>query len=297
LAIPALWWSKASLFAYSKINMMQKTIIKQTQLKIEPAFAGLDGANMFASEYPIEPVLVFTEYYMNAPVFGPHPHAGVSVMTYMLPDSATGFINRDSLGDHSIIEPGGLHVTQAGSGMLHDEFPEVNNKNAHGFQIWINHSDANRIVKPKGMHASSQEVPELSADDYTLRIVHGNFNNKHGAIKMVTDVNLFHIYIQSNKSITLDAKEMAFVYVLNGDGKINESAIGKRQLINFSEEGNAITIHANDEVLELMFASAVPHKEPITYGGPFVMTTPEQMAETKRRYGSGAMGILEPFKG
>jgi quercetin 2,3-dioxygenase len=297
IAITVLIWDKTFLFSQSKNNVMQKTIIKQTQLKIEPAFAGLDGANMFASDYPIEPVLVFTEYYMNAPVFGPHPHAGVSVMTYMLPDSATGFINRDSLGDHSIIEPGGIHVTQAGSGMLHDEFPEVNNKNAHGFQIWINHSDANRFVKPMGMHATSNDVPEIKNDDYTLRLVHGNFENKISAVKMVTDVNLFHIYIQSNKSITLDAKKMAFVYVLNGSGKINEVEITKRQITNFSEEGNSITINANDEKLELMFASAIPHNEPITYGGPFVMTTPEQMAETKRRYGSGAMGSLEPYRG
>jgi redox-sensitive bicupin YhaK (pirin superfamily) len=251
---------------------------------------------MFASEYPIEPVLVFTEYYMNAPVFGPHPHAGVSVMTYMLPDSATGFINRDSLGDHSIVEPGGIHVTQAGSGMLHDEFPEVNNMNAHGFQIWINHSDANRFVTPMGMHANSNDVPEIKTDDYKLRLVHGAFENKLSAVKMVTDVNIFHMYIQPNKSITLDAKDMAFVYVINGDGKISATEIKQKQLINFSEDGNQITIHAGAGILELLYASAMPHNEPITYGGPFVMTSPEQMAETKRRYGSGAMGSLEPYK-
>jgi quercetin 2,3-dioxygenase len=296
LAISAMLLPKTSLFSQSKKYNMQKSIIKQTQLKIQPAFAGLDGANMFASEHPIEPVLVFTEYYMNAPVFGPHPHAGVSVMTYLLPDSATGFINRDSLGDHSIIEPGGIHVTQAGSGMLHDEFPEVNNKNAHGFQIWINHSDANRMVTPKAMHANSDEVPEVNTDNYKVRIVHGAFENKVGAMQMVTDVNILHIYLQPNKSISLPAKEMAFAYVLNGVGEITGNKIKQRQLINFTEEGNAITIAATDEMLEIMYATAMPLKEQITYGGPFVMTTPEQMAEIKRRYGSGAMGHLAPYK-
>jgi redox-sensitive bicupin YhaK (pirin superfamily) len=46
-----------------------------------------------------------------------------------------------------------------------------------------------------------------------------------------------------------------------------------------------------------MFATGTPHNEPITYGGPFVMTTAEQMAETQRRFSRGEMGKLEPYKG
>jgi quercetin 2,3-dioxygenase len=275
---------------------IEKTIIKQTALKIEPAFAGLKGANMYASEYPIEPVLVFTEYFMDAPVFGPHPHAGVSVMTYMLPDSKTGFVNRNSLGEHLIIEPGGLHISQAGSGMHHDEFPQVNDMGAHGFHIWINHSDANRMVQPKGMHLNANQVPEVITSDYKLRIVHGTFNETTSPLQMVTDVNMFHIFLQPNKSITIDAKEMAFVYVLNGEGEIGDTTIALRHCINFSEDGNAININASSEGLEFMYTTATPLKEQITYGGPFVMTTPEQMAETKKRYGLGEMGILEPYK-
>jgi quercetin 2,3-dioxygenase len=275
---------------------VQKIITNRTAMQIEPAFPGLKGANMFASEYPIEPVLVFTEYFMDAPVFGPHPHAGVSVMTYMLPDSKEGFINRDSLGDHSIIEPGGLHVTQAGSGMLHDEFPQTTGVETHGFQIWINHSHANRMVTPKGMHLNTNQVPEIITTDYKLRIVHGTFNEITSPLEMVTPLNMYHIFLQPNKSIALDAKEMAFVYVLNGEGKIANATIGLRNIVNFSEDGNAVTMNAGKKGVEFMYTTATPLKEQITYGGPFVMTTPEQMAEIKRRYGRGEMGSLAPYK-
>lgn len=114
---------------------MLKKISKQTPLSFKPAFKGLKGVDIMARDYPIEPFLVFTEYLMDAPVFGPHPHAGVSVMTYMLPDSKESFINRDSFGDFSEIEPGGLHITQAGKGIQHDEFPKVMGVETHGFQI------------------------------------------------------------------------------------------------------------------------------------------------------------------
>jgi quercetin 2,3-dioxygenase len=275
---------------------VQKTISKQTALQIEPAFPGLKGANMYATEYPIEPVLVFTEYFMDTPVFGPHPHAGVSVMTYMLPDSKTGFVNRNSLGEHLIIEPGGLHISQAGSGMHHDEFPQVNNVGAHGFQIWINHSDANRMVEPKGMHVSANQVPEVIHDDYKLRIVHGTFNETTSPLQMVTPLNMYHVFLQPNKSITFGAKEMAFLYVLNGEGKIDDATIGLRHIINFSERGNAVTVIAGNTGVEFMYTTATPINEQITYGGPFVMTTPEQIAEAKRRYGKGLMGELLPYK-
>ncbi len=176
-----------------------KQIIKHTKLHFKPAFPGLKGVDMFASQYPIEPFLVFTEYLMDRPVFGPHPHAGISVMTYMLPDSKNSFINRDSLGDFSEIEPGGLHISQAGRGLQHDEFPKVTGVDAHGFQIWINHADKDRLVTPKAIHASANEIVEIKTEDYKLRIVHGECNNQKSDYQMVTDISLFHVYLNPEK--------------------------------------------------------------------------------------------------
>ncbi len=269
---------------------MNKTVVRKTDLKFKQAFPGLKGVDMMASNYPIEPFLVFTEFLMDKPVFGPHPHAGISVMTYMLPDSAGGFINRDSQGDFSYIEPGGMHIMQAGSGMHHDEFPKVSGVECHGFQIWINHADKDRWVEPKSMHASALEVPEVITDTYKVRVVHGAFSGVSPAYKMVTDVTLLHVFLQANQSIILDAKEMAYVYGLNGSGEATGGSIQAQTLLNYSSEGNTVELSAGSNGLEFMFASGTPHREPIVYGGPFVMTTNEQMAEAKRRYASGAMG-------
>ena len=286
-------------FASIKLNSnnMNKTIAKKHELKFKQAFPGLKGVDIMAHSYPIEPFLVFTEFLMEQPVFGPHPHAGISVMTYMLPDSKESFINRDSQGDFSFIEPGGMHIMQAGSGMHHDEFPKVTGKETHGFQIWINHSDKNRFVTPKSMHASAKQVTEKTTADYKVRIVHGEFEGIKPNYEMVTAVNLFHIFLHPNKSITLEALPMAFAYGLKGSGKSEGETIQAQTLLNYSLDGAQVTINASDEGLELMFATGTPHNEPITYGGPFVMTTKEQMMETQSRYANGEMGNLEPYKG
>ncbi|HLP94906.1 MAG TPA: pirin family protein [Saprospiraceae bacterium] len=281
----------------SNANNMNKKVAKKFDLKFKQAFPGLKGVDIMAHSYPIEPFLVFTEFLMDKPVFGPHPHAGISVMTYMLPDSNESFINRDSQGDFSFIEPGGLHIMQAGSGMHHDEFPKVPGVETHGFQIWINHADKNRFVTPKSMHASAQDVPEKITEDYRIRIVHGEYEGITPKYKMVTDVNLFHVFLNPNKSITLDAMPMAFVYGLKGSGNSEGEAIQAQTLANYTLQGEKVVINSLNDGLEFMFATGTPHNEPITYGGPFVMTTPEQMAETRRRYSNGELGTLEPYKG
>ncbi len=275
----------------------EKTITRLSAFKFTNDFPGLSGVNIMAHQYPIEPFLVFTEYRMTQAVFGPHPHAGVSVMTYMLPDSKNSFINRDSLGDQSIIEPGGLHITQAGSGMFHDEFPQMPGAVAHGFQIWINHAEQHRLVTPMSFHASPKEVPEVITEDYTVRVLHGRFGPQQAKHRMVTDVTLLHIFLQPYAAIQLDADEMAFVYGLGGSGLAGMEKIGAQMLANFDATGNSITIKADSVGFELMFASGTPVKEQITYGGPFVMTTPEQMTQTKRRHALGEMGTLEPYRG
>jgi redox-sensitive bicupin YhaK (pirin superfamily) len=298
LALPSFflfrWFN--DIFNTSKHHIMLKSILNKSDLQFKQAFPGLKGVDIMAHAYPIEPVLVFTEYHMDKPVFGPHPHAGVSVMTYMLPDSKQGFINRDSLGDFSYIEPGGVHVSQAGSGMFHDEFPKETGVDTHGFQIWINHKESNRNVTPKAFHVNANEIKEVETTDHKVRIIHGAYSGKFASFELVTKINIFHVYLHSNKSIVFDAEEMAFVYGLNGVAKIEQTEVKAQTLVNFKKEGNKVAINAAVEGFEFMYCTAKPINEPIIYGGPFVMTTQEQMQITKHRYANGEMGDLKPYR-
>lgn len=275
--------------------METKRVSSINRLHFTEDFPGLRGVNIMGNQYAIEPFLVFTEYEMKTPVFGPHPHAGVSVMTYMLPDSRNSFINRDSLGDHSIIEPGGLHITQAGRGMFHDEFPQTTGMVAHGFQIWINHSTENRFVNPRSFHASAHEIPEVITNAYAVRVLHGAFNGQRALHTMVTPVTLLHVLLQPQATIQLRADEMAFVYGLRGGGVIDGHNFGAQTLVTFEASGHQLIVEARDEPVNFMVASGTPLNEPIVYGGPFVMSTAEQMSITRKRLGRGELGTLAPY--
>ena len=267
-------------------------IIPQQSRQNAPGFKSVD---MFQTEYGFEPFLVFTEFSMNRSVFGPHPHAGVSVMTYMLPESEGSFLNRDSNGDKSTIEPGGIHVTQAGSGVHHDEVPTVAGVDCHGFQIWINHADKDRLVAPRAFHAMANEVPEFKNESLKVRVVQGRFEGLQSPIELITKTTILDVALQPNTSLQLPANQMAFVYLMKGEILINNQKATGNALLTFEETGDSITLQTATEPARLMFATGTPHHEPIVYGGPFVMTTQEQMLDTKRRAGRGEMGVLLPL--
>ena len=274
---------------------MEKQIKKIKRLNFDQQMPGFRATGVMHSEYNIEPYLVFGEFYMDRPVFGPHAHAGVSVMTYVLPDSKSSFLNRDSLGDHSIIEPGGVHVTQTGSGIYHDELPEINGTESHAFQIWINHADKDRLVVPKALNLPAKKVPVWVTDDLELRIIQGNYKHLQSPLELVTKTLLFDVTLKSNAIIEMDAKEMAFIYLIKGEIMIHDDMIEARSMITFENEGDKIIVKTGAGSANFMFASGTPHHEPIVYGGAFVMTNQKQMQETQARLRRGEMGVLEEY--
>lgn len=269
-----------------------KRVATRSVLAFREDIPGLPSVNLSATTLGIEPVLVFTEFHMDRPIFGPHPHAGVSVMTYLLPDSAGSFLNRDSLGDHSEIPPGGVHVTQAGRGVHHDEVPLVTGIDAHGFQIWINHRETDRWVEPRAMHAMAHEVPAIQEPGALVRIVHGTYAGQTASFRMVTDVTLLHVQLKAGATITLPAAEMAFAYGVRGSLATDGNTLGGQMVIVYGADGDACRFEAGVDGADFMFVTASPLREPIVFGGPFVMTTAEQMHATQRRYARGEMGQL-----
>jgi hypothetical protein len=69
---------------------------------------------------------------------GPHPHIGISTLTYLFEGS---IMHRDSLGSAQLIQPGAVNWMSAGRGIVHSERTPENLRNSryilHGFQIWV----------------------------------------------------------------------------------------------------------------------------------------------------------------
>jgi quercetin 2,3-dioxygenase len=274
--------------------MALKTATKIIQLKEQDQ--GFRGTNLSQELGSIDPFIILSDFWMPNAFFPPHPHAGFSVMTYLFLDSEGAFINRDSFGDYSRIEPGAIHLTQAGKGIQHEEIPEVEGQMCHGLQMWLNHSSKDRFVEPKAMHVNAADVPEVIENENRIRVLLGEYNARKAPIQPLPDVTLLDVQLKQQSKFTHRVREghISFVFIIAGSAKVEEKKLAKHACAKFSEDGDTIEIRTEDSTATFLFATGRPFNEETILGGPFVMSNEEQLRRTKLSYGKGEMGQLAP---
>ncbi|MBW4550826.1 MAG: pirin family protein [Aphanocapsa sp. GSE-SYN-MK-11-07L] len=245
----------------------------------------------------IDPFIQLDHFYMRAPIFPPHPHAGFSAVTYMFEDSAGSFQNRDSLGDRALIHPGDLHWTQAGSGLMHEEIPSPPDTLCHGAQIFVNLAAKRKWSQPIALHLDSVQVPEYAIPDGgKVRVVVGAAFGLKSPIQPLTPVTLLDVTLPPQGKIvhTLPSSHHAFVHVIQGSG---EFGAGRSRLETLDaallEPGSeTVTVQANELGLHYLLGAGEPLNEPIVSQGPFVMNTAEEIQRAIAAYQNGRMGRL-----
>ena len=246
----------------------------------------------------IAPVMMFDHYRMSGPTFAPHPHAGLSAVTYVFEDSAGAIHNRDSLGHDVDVQPGEILWTQAGSGVVHDEYPAKNGAAVHGLQLFVNLSRKNKFIAPRMLHGRSSAIPVWKdASGNRVRILSGALEELRAAIEPAEPFDFFEAQLQSAWTYVARKGRSVMVYILSGAVTVAASA-AKKSL----HEGEAagVRIEKSDEPLvltpkgraHLLLLSGEDPNEPVAAQGPFIMNTEEEIAEAFDRYRAGKMGRL-----
>jgi redox-sensitive bicupin YhaK (pirin superfamily) len=263
------------------------------------AFDDASGAHMLrAAPEAMSPFIGVDSFVMPYPFFGPHPHAGMSAVTLMLPEAEGGFINRDSLGDRSEIKPGDLHWTQAGRGMMHEEIPSAPGKAAHGLQVFVNLAAAHKQVAPIAFHVDANEIPTLSFEGGRVRVVAGQFGSAASPItrdaRWLTKVNMLDISLESAASLHIPVAlgDNAFFVARSGAFVVNGEAREAQAAIFFAREGGLAQITAGAKALRGVFFSGTPIAEPTYQKGPFMGNTAHDIAQYTTAFQRGDMGSL-----
>ena len=99
---------------------------------------------------------------------GPHPHTGLSTVTYLLDGQV---LHRDSVGSEQVIRPGQLNLMTAGRGVSHAEEPTGRYAGTmHGVQLWVAQPSATREGEPAFEHHASLPQVTLDGADVTVLI-------------------------------------------------------------------------------------------------------------------------------
>jgi redox-sensitive bicupin YhaK (pirin superfamily) len=244
----------------------------------------------------IDPFIIVSLYDMAGPTFPPHPHAGFSVATYILPESPIGFVNQDSIGNRNRIAPGALHLTVAGRGVIHEEQPERTGSLARGYQIWMDHADADREIAPHALHLRADDVPIAKAGGATVRVVMGTSHGLRSPLSPPTDVTLADVALEAGASFThsLDDGDNAFLLMLDGDARLGDRIVAASQMAATSR-GDTLTVTAGATGARFTLFAGKPFRHAKAQGGPFVGSDAAQLARFGKAYQEGAFGRLAPF--
>ncbi|EFK10765.1 pirin C-terminal domain protein [delta proteobacterium NaphS2] len=246
----------------------------------------------------IEPIMGFDHFVMSGPTFAPHPHAGFSAITYIFEDAQGAMRNRDSLGNNVLIQPGEMVWTQAASGVIHDESPEVTGKTVHGLQLFVNLASKNKHIAPEVFYLSNADIPVVETDaGNRIRVLSGALGDAVSPVEQVEPFDFMDVTLVAPYEQTIRSNWNAMVYVLSGTVRMGADA-QSHQL----EKNQAIGIHADDEGGEIhmapqgeariLFFAGQDSKEPVAVHGPFIMNTPAEIELAFSRYRNGEMGRL-----
>jgi len=164
----------------------------------------------------------------------PHPHIGLSTLTYLLEGS---IFHRDSIGSAIEIKAGEVNWMTAGKGVVHSErTPEYlrkADKFLHGFQIWVGMPKELEQAEPSFFHIGKEAIPEWEEEGVTYKLIAGEIVGKKSPVPVHSP--LFFLEIKTQKAQKINIGERLFgevgMYVLDGTVKIEGNDYGTAQLL------------------------------------------------------------------
>lgn len=262
---------------------------------------GFQARGVRGDDAVLDPFLMVDHYQMSQPTFGPHPHAGFSAVTYMFDDAQTGFNNRDSLGDATVIRAGDNHWTVAGAGVVHDEIPVVNGKIAHGLQLFVNLAASDKHIAPYSIQIERERMPRfVQASGARVKVAFGDYDDgidKAASLKpLPTSVSLLDIQLIADQSFQypVPVGTNAFMLVVKGSVTIGLEAVDEAQAVAFGRDGGMLEITASalSPTSQIAVFLGEPLNERVVRHGPFAMTNQADIDRAISDYEAGLMGTL-----
>jgi redox-sensitive bicupin YhaK (pirin superfamily) len=230
-----------------------------------------------------------------------HPHRGFETVTYLMDGT---FEHQDSNGGGGLITNGDTQWMTAGGGILHIEKPPealvMSGGLFHGIQLWVNLPREQKLVAPRYQDLRGSSVALLASPDggSLVRLIAGDIASQAGPGSTYTPMTMLHATLAPGASLTLPWRPEfnALAYALAGDGYAgadgaDRARIGTGQLAVFGN-GDVLTLAAGTTELDVLVLGGRPIREPVAWGGPFVMNTKAEVLQAFEDFQHGRLGTI-----
>ena len=222
--------------------------------------------------------------------FPSHPHRGFETVTYML---AGRMRHGDNQGNSGLLTAGSVQWMTAGRGILHSEMPEQEDGLMWGFQLWVNLPAKDKMTAPRYQDIAPERIPEVQlAPGAKARVIAGAVGGVRGPVEADATAPVYLDLILDHGAtveIPLPSNHNAFAYVYEGQARVGDGPSSDllRGDLGVLELGERVLLSSPNAPARLILVAGRPLNEPVAKYGPFVMNTPQQIAQTIEDFRAG----------
>jgi redox-sensitive bicupin YhaK (pirin superfamily) len=227
-----------------------------------------------------------------------HPHRGIETVTFVRQGEVR---HRDSLGHQGTIGAGDIQWMTSGSGIMHEEMPQVRQEGIAGLQLWLNLPAREKMGRPtyRDLQADRLTATE-TASGAIIRPIAGAAGDGQlvGPVEgLAVAPKFLDVTLPKGTAFRepVPRGHTAFAYLDQGEVRFGpEQTYAHAPALVIFEEGDFVEAAAGAAGGRFLLAAARPLHEPIARYGPFVMNTRAEIEQALQELRTGRFIRDEP---
>ena len=219
----------------------------------------------------------------------PHPHIGLSTVTYLFEGEIT---HRDSVGSVQEIHPGEVNWMTAGKGITHSErFEHLRQAGGrmHGIQAWVALPLEAEETDPGFFHHGADDLPTYEGGGLWARLVAGKAFGAEAKVKTHSPMFYVHWRLNARATAQLPAEypERA-AYVAQGIIEVDGREFHDGQMLVFAP-GQPVLVKAVTPAIVMLLGGEPVGPRLIEWN--FVASSKERLEQAKADWRAGRMKL------
>ncbi len=219
----------------------------------------------------------------------PHPHIGLSTITYLFEGE---IMHRDSVGSEQPIRPGEVNWMTAGRGITHSERFErarMEGGPLNGIQAWVALPRESEETDPEFTHYGMESLPVFHEGGVRGRLIAGEAFGLRAQVKTHSPLFYLHLELESGARVQLpDEYPERAAYVSSGAIELDGQRFEQGQMIVLSQGQQAAFSAVGPAIVMTLGGKPVG---PRFIEWNFVSSSQERIEQAKADWRSGRMKL------
>jgi len=233
--------------------------------------------------------IAFTPGFPKTVDVRPHPHIGLSTVTYLFEGEIT---HRDSVGSEIAITPGEMNWMTAGRGITHSErFDHLRQAGGsmHGIQAWVALPTADEETEPAFAHHGPDDLPTYEGGGMWARLIAGEAFGAKAKVKTHSPMFYAHWRLDAGATAQLPAEysERA-AYIVSGEVEVDGRAFSPAQMLVFAP-GQPVLFTAKSDAVVMLLGGEPLGERFVEWN--FVSSSKERIEQAKADWRAGRMKL------